>query len=74
MRSHALADHCRPWRAALVPNMAARLTTYTSAAHRARAEPAASSSAAPAGSEARNATWWSRPRRRGLVGLGCGMG
>src|SRR4029453_390836 len=53
---------------ALEPNTAARLTAYTLATAIAAGPFASRISTTPAGSDTKNATWWIRPRKRGLGG------
>src|SRR5512133_2133438 len=53
---------------ALEPNTAARLTAYTVATVIAAGPFASRISTRPAGRDTKNATWWIRPRKRGLGG------
>jgi preprotein translocase subunit YajC len=63
---HVLGPQSTRWKAALAAYMADRLRAYTAAATRAGKEGVITTRDNPAGTEAKNATWWMRPRHRGL--------
>src|SRR5436309_4076574 len=70
IQRRAPADHVTRWKSVLTPNRATRLRPYTVPAKAARPVRDARRRTGRAGSEAKNAYWSRRPRRRGFTRAG----